>query len=151
MWNLKNIQALLAAGKIRGYTLYGTAQSPPIRGRGKKNQNSKRGDVAKDWLTLFLLAWCQERAYFLNEEFRFHDERKWRFDYAIRAVKIAVEYEGLGFQKTGHTTSEGYTANTDKYNTAAAAGWTVFRVTYKNYMTLPKQLEAWEQTHKNGK
>lgn len=67
------------------------------------------------------------------EELKFHPERRWRFDIAITGKKIAVEYEGLMSEKSGHTTVRGYTSNTDKYNAAQQMGWTVLRYTVLNY------------------
>ena len=63
-------------------------------------------------------------------EFRFHPERKWRFDFAWPDRKIAVEVEGGVFlPKGGHTTGVGYTKNCEKYNAAALLGWVVLRYT----------------------
>ncbi len=68
------------------------------------------------------------------EEYLFHDTRKWRFNFAILDKKIAIEYEGIfGKGKSRHTTLKGYTADTEKYNAAAAYGWRVFRYMAKNY------------------
>lgn len=71
----------------------------------------------------------------LLAEQRFHLWRKWRLDFVItgRGRAVAIEYEGLGYKKTGHTSSEGYTDNCTKYNAAAAAGLPILRYTYLNY------------------
>jgi hypothetical protein len=66
-------------------------------------------------------------------EYRFHDVRQYRFDIAIPDKMIAIEYEGLNSEKSGHTTLKGYTKDTDKYNLAASLGWTVLRYTALNY------------------
>lgn len=62
-------------------------------------------------------------------EHRFHPTRRWRFDYAWPALKVAVEYEGIFAQKSRHTTATGYANDAEKYSTAAALGWCVIRVT----------------------
>jgi hypothetical protein len=66
-------------------------------------------------------------------ELVFHPDRKWRFDIAIPKMKCAVEYEGLISNKSGHTTIDGYTKDTEKYNQAQKLGWKVLRYTVKNY------------------
>jgi hypothetical protein len=66
-------------------------------------------------------------------EYRFHDLRKFRFDIAIPAMKIGIEYEGLMSEKSRHTTIEGFTMDCFKYNLAQLNGWKVLRYTAKNY------------------
>jgi very-short-patch-repair endonuclease len=73
-------------------------------------------------------------------EYRFHDVRQYRFDIAIPDKMIAIEYEGLNSEKSGHTTLKGYTKDTDKYNLAASLGWTVLRYTALNYKTFSTTL-----------
>lgn len=80
----------------------------------------------------------------MEMEYKFHPDRKWRFDYAIPEYKIAIEVEGGVWKKTTytdkdgkeltiqggrHTTGKGYINDLEKYNTATAMGWAVFRVT----------------------
>lgn len=71
-------------------------------------------------------------------EYRFHAERKWRFDYAWPQWKVALEVEGgvFGFKdpKTGkhrsggaHSSITGIKRDIEKYNYAGAMGWTVIR------------------------
>ena len=62
-------------------------------------------------------------------EHRFHPQRKWRFDYAITEVKVAVEVEGGVFSGGRHTTGTGFTADLEKYNTAESMGWHILRIT----------------------
>lgn len=77
-------------------------------------------------------------------EFMFAKPRKWRFDLALPAHKIALEYEGIyGRGKSRHTTVTGYSGDIEKYNRAAILGWKVLRYTaktYKNFMLDLKQL-----------
>lgn len=58
-----------------------------------------------------------------EREYRFHPTRKWRFDFAWPALKVAVEIEGRG----RHQTFTGYAADCHKYNEAVALGWRVLR------------------------
>jgi len=55
--------------------------------------------------------------------------RDWRFDFAWPSVKVAVECEGGIWNRGRHTRALGYTGDCEKYNAAAALGWTVIRVT----------------------
>ncbi len=65
-------------------------------------------------------------------EYRFHDTRKWRFDFVIftrQGGLIAVEVEGGVWSGGRHTTGAGFTADCEKYCEAAVLGWRVLRVT----------------------
>lgn len=62
-------------------------------------------------------------------EYQFHPKRKWRFDYAIPAVKIAIEVEGGVFTGGRHVTGRGFINDMEKYNTAESMGWHVLRIT----------------------
>ena len=62
-------------------------------------------------------------------EYRFHDTRRWRFDYAWPEKRIACEYEGIFAAKSRHTSVMGYSNDAEKYSTAAALGWCVIRIT----------------------
>ena len=64
-------------------------------------------------------------------EYKFHPDRKWRFDFAFIPEKLAVEIEGgvwLG-KNGGHTSGTGYTNNLEKYNEAVMLGWKILRFT----------------------
>jgi very-short-patch-repair endonuclease len=57
-------------------------------------------------------------------------ERKWRFDFAFPARKIAVEVEGgAAFGRGRHTSHTGFRGDIRKYNRAAQEGWLVLRYT----------------------
>lgn len=75
------------------------------------------------------------------EELQFHPERKFRFDWAIPKLMIAIEYEGIFSKKSGHTTISGYTKDCEKYNSAQILGWTVLRYTAKNYTDFPTDIK----------
>lgn len=63
------------------------------------------------------------------KEYRFYKPRKWRFDYALPAYKIAVEVEGGVWTGGRHIRPQGFLGDIEKYNTAALLGWRVFRTT----------------------
>ena len=63
------------------------------------------------------------------KEYRFHPKRKWRFDYAFPAVKLALEVEGGVWTRGRHTRPKGFLNDVEKYNTATLLGWRVLRTT----------------------
>lgn len=75
------------------------------------------------------LRMCDIRGYVT--EHRFHPVRKWRFDFAWLDKSIAVEIEGGTWSGGRHTRGSGFETDCEKYNEAAAIGWTVFRFTGK--------------------
>lgn len=93
------------------------------------------------WMWGQLVAWSLSSGIQVVQEHRFHPERKWRFDFALPDKNIGIEYEGLNSEKSGHTTLNGYTKDTEKYNEAQALGWDVIRFTVKNYKKVIETLE----------
>ena len=63
------------------------------------------------------------------KEHQFHPVRKWRFDYAIVDLKIAIEVDGAVWVGGRHNRPAGYIADMEKLNTAASMGWLVLRIT----------------------
>ncbi len=113
--------------------------------RKKKNRGIKieKRSAEKDWLLQNLTYWCNENSLILEEEVKFHEERRWRFDYVVRSseIKVAIEYEGLFSEKSRHTTVSGYSGDTDKYREAAKDGYIVQRYTAMNYKKVLRDLE----------
>lgn len=66
-----------------------------------------------------------------EREYRFHDTRKWRFDFLIYAysVKMAVEIEGGTWLHKGHTGGVHFRSDCEKYNEAQKLGYQVYRFT----------------------
>lgn len=92
----------------------------------------KSGSLAED---VFHLAWSTaamdgKRLPLLVREYQFHEDRRWRFDFAVFAKRDkcrkgwAIEIEGEG----RHRSYMGFRRDCEKYNAAAAMGWTVLRV-----------------------
>jgi very-short-patch-repair endonuclease len=62
-------------------------------------------------------------------EHRFHDKRKWRFDFAWPELKLAAEVEGGTWTGGRHTRGAGFEKDCEKYSVAAIQGWMVVRFT----------------------
>jgi len=74
-------------------------------------------------------AWC--RAVGLQEpvpEYRFHPERKWRFDFAWPDKKVALEIQGGIWVAGFHSGGTGQYGDMEKLNEAAAMRWAVLQV-----------------------
>ena len=75
-----------------------------------------------------------------EREYRFHPERKWRFDFAFPDSRVAVEMEGGIWTGGGHNRGTIYNTNCDKYNAAAMLGWTVLRYTTNHLRDRPAEV-----------
>jgi very-short-patch-repair endonuclease len=53
--------------------------------------------------------------------------RKWRFDFAWPAYKVAVAVEGGTWVRGSHVRGKRFAKDCEKYNSAALAGWIVLR------------------------
>ena len=65
----------------------------------------------------------------LRREHAFHPTRRWRFDFAWPADKVAVEVEGGHWTGGRHVRGCGFEADCEKYLEAMVLGWRVLRVT----------------------
>lgn len=74
---------------------------------------------------LFLALWHGPE---LEREYRFHDKRRWRFDFAHLPTKTAIEIDGGVWSRGRHNRATGFIQDCEKMNTAALDGWTVFRL-----------------------
>lgn len=63
------------------------------------------------------------------KEFRFDQERRWRFDFAWVPPMIALELDGATWVQGRHTRGKGYANDCEKLSVAAAEGWCVIRAT----------------------
>jgi hypothetical protein len=72
--------------------------------------------------TVYSLEW--EREYYFA-----YPKYKYRFDYAIPAIKIALEVEGGLWNYGRHNTPTGYQEDCIKYTLASVLGWTLLRFT----------------------
>lgn len=90
---------------------------------GKTKGDGKSGNTDK--AEIFAALWKYEAAVFDApvREYRFHPRRKWRFDFAFVAQRVAVEVDGGQWAAGGgrHNTDD----DREKMNAAAAMGWRV--------------------------
>jgi len=136
-WTEKDLENLKAKGmKIDDSKVVESAHLKKIKKKIEKISVEKE--------TIKTLLWLYKREGKITdyvEELQFHNERLFRFDWAIPDLKIAIEYEGLMSKKSGHTTVKGYSKDTEKYNLAAIDGWIVLRYTALNYNNLHVDLK----------
>lgn len=62
-------------------------------------------------------------------EYKFHPDRKWRFDFYFPIAKLAVEIEGGMAMYGRHQRPGGFEKDAEKYNAAALMRITVLRYT----------------------
>ena len=61
-------------------------------------------------------------------QYKFLENRNFRFDFAWIEEKIALEVEGGIYTQGRHTRGSGFIKDCEKYNLAILNGWKVFRV-----------------------
>lgn len=98
--------------------------------RQTKTRQSKQQATKTDFFVLLCRSDLKEECI---KEYKFHETRKWRFDYAIPKYKIAIEVEGGVWIGGRHTSPKGFLGDIEKYNTATVMGWKVLR-------TIPDEL-----------
>lgn len=79
---------------------------------------------------IFAQAWESARGVPPVRQYRFHDTRKWTFDFAWPAQKLALEIEGFGAGGFGggHHNVPGALKDAEKFAEAVIMGWRVLRV-----------------------
>ena len=64
----------------------------------------------------------------MEREYRFHDKRRWRADFAQLEARVLIEVEGCIWVNGRHNRAAGFNADLEKYLEAGLAGWRVFRL-----------------------
>ena len=85
----------------------------------------KKSDLEETFLFNFIMFGGGRYPDPLREQ-KFHDTRKWRFDFCWPDQMIAVEIQGGQWIKGGHTSGKGLQRDCEKYNEAQFKGWKVF-------------------------
>jgi len=131
-WTLKDLES-----KGIKHNLDASAYKQKLKVKPIPKQSKEKNEIN-------LLLWALHRDGTIPsylEEHTFSNKRKFRFDWAIPELKIAIEYEGVFSGKSRHTTISGYTNDCEKYNLAQIEGWKVLRYTAKNYKKLALDIE----------
>ena len=110
--------------------------------KNKSTSTKKNGDGSKAKSEIEMV--LKHGGYDYVKELKFHPSRKWRFDFAIESLRIAIEYEGIMSEKSRHTTISGMSRDCEKYNTAQLLGWKVLRFTALNYKNLASILMEYQ-------
>ena len=82
-----------------------------------------------------VVAFFKEHGLVAVPEYRFHPERKWRFDFAFDG-KVALEVEGGIWTGGRHTRGTGFAKDIEKYNTATLCGWKILRCVPNDLCTM---------------
>ena len=115
----------------------------------KKVKQSEKISYPKLFIEAHLKAFCEANGYELrygDNELKFAEKRRFKFDYAILEIKLAVEYEGIYSRKSRHTTQTGYNRDTIKYNLATSLGWKVYRYTAQTYKNIIDDIKLKQTT-----
>ena len=64
-----------------------------------------------------------------EQEYRFDDNRRWRFDFAWPNCRLAVEVNGGEWSEGRHNRGGGMADDYEKLNAAVIAGWRVLQFT----------------------
>lgn len=78
----------------------------------------------------------------LESEYQFDLKRKFKFDVALPAQKVAIELEGGTLNGGRHVRPQGYENDCIKYNLAAERGWIVLRFTSRMVKRDPHKMIA---------
>ena len=96
----------------------------------KKTRKRKPGighKAAKEMLMLTLVSFVPRNL--IETEYRFHPPRRWRWDYAVPSMKLAIEYHGGIYSGGRHVRGIGFEKDREKMNTGQLDGWTILELT----------------------
>jgi len=131
-WSLKDLEN----AKSKGLKVDGLAKVQPI-----KIKKVEKISVEKNTIEFILMSFKQKEL--ISDyvvEHQFDNKRRYRFDWAIIDLKLAIEYEGIFSDKSRHTSVNGFSNDCIKYNLAVSQGWRIFRYTALNYQDLEADL-----------
>jgi very-short-patch-repair endonuclease len=100
-------------------------KATPLQVRRKERERQKKESAEATLMWHFNVNGIK-----FEREYKFALPRKWRFDFAIPALKIAIEVEGgTKFGLSRHSRGLGYENDCFKYNQAGKDGWLLLRYT----------------------
>lgn len=70
----------------------------------------------------------------LTPQFKFHNDREWRFDFAFPDIYVAIEIQGFG---PGHNSPQGIENDYNKHNEALRYGWIIIYLINKDINDMP--------------
>jgi very-short-patch-repair endonuclease len=128
----EHLKALQAKGYTRGpdgiFRRHDSNGGHPEGAQPKKQPAPKEPRTRSPLEVKFASLWQELRGPLLVPEHRFDKTRKWRFDLAHPVAHVAIELEG-GIHSGGrHNRADGFKKDCEKYNSAAADGWILFRL-----------------------
>lgn len=94
--------------------------------RGTKRPKVKSQKVPNEFEAKFALELKALKIDF-EQEFKFHQSRKWRADFHLKGRMILIEVEGGIWSGGRHTRGKGYIGDMEKYNAATMLGYKVIR------------------------
>ena len=75
-------------------------------------------------------------------EYKFHPQRKWKYDFAHPVYKIACEIEGAVWTNGRHTRGSGFVKDMEKYNAGTVLGWQILRFTPQQEDLMVETIQA---------
>lgn len=119
----ESVKTLADSGKPKG---------KKIQRKDMTEEEQLEHDLDKSKLaSKFYSYWKQLGGPDLKTEYRFHSVRKYPFDFAHPATKVAIEINGGTFsrKRTAHNWGPGLTRDATKQNLAVTCGWRPFVLT----------------------
>lgn len=119
--------------------------APGPTGIVKKVPRKQNANKEKLALEALIHRYASGWGFTVQKEFFFHPVRRWRFDWYIPELRVAIEYNGLAIgnnQISRHQTVTGITGDCEKINQAQIMGFIVLQYTG---LTLKPGFQHYEQ------
>lgn len=133
---LKNVDASRIVG-LTDKDILDAKEPPKARLFREQKEYTSEG---KQFIYLALQSFADQMHTKLTTEYKFHSKRKFRFDFCLEELMIAVEYEGIYSETSRHTFFTGFNRDCRKYNLAVLCGYRLLRYTAKTYKDIVDDL-----------
>lgn len=120
-WN-KHCEVMMSSMSLADYK----AKYVKPRRKPKRRSSVKKERVVSEGEAT-LIRHLQAYRIEFKQEFQFNKDRKWRADFYLVGTNILIEVEGGIWSNGRHTRGKGYIADMEKYNSATALGYSVYR------------------------